>query len=728
MSSLKSPLIAILKSRRAREESAHNASVLTERSTNAMGGKDEARTEAKAKTATASRTNLTTPPDFTPRRRRLRKIGKDALRKFQQKKEAPVAQKLEYRDSSDDDDDDDQGHDDNVPPSSNLDDVLEGLGGLGIGDDKPRALAPKPRPTAVVSSEPSSSSSSSASDENVVDDDDVEEEATGSPRDSPSDHALSLPGGFALSLSFPLFPHQREGIEWLWKLHRAKKGGVLADDMGLGKTMQISAFLSGLFRRKQAKRAVIVAPKTLLKHWVKELTKCGLGGLIFEFYGGDSAARVRDLERSLRRGGVVLTTYGMVLHNSAELKGLGKIKCIDTDDETEQVRWDYMILDEGHKLKNPKIQVYQKLKSFVALHRIILTGTPVQNNMQELHALMEFVSEGILGDRRDFREDYERPIINGLDKTASHRDREIGKATSARLQSIISKYILRREKGKVFKKEEHKEGSDQERAGTETEGSDLPTLSGVRKNDLVVWLKLNQKQRNLYMSFLQTESVFKALNNTGSALAALSVLKKICDHTSLLTNNAANQISSQIKINLVSDDEDDGEGEIRREEREMSCKIDFLLELLPELSAGGHRTLVFSQSRQMLDRIQSAVEDILGLRFCRIDGSISSIDKRQEEVDRFKKDPSVPLFLLTTGVGGLGLTLTEADRVVVVDPNWNPSTDNQSVDRAYRIGQTRNVVVYRLITCGTVEEKIYRKQVFKQGLSIISNGGEEAFR
>jgi hypothetical protein len=210
-------------------------------------------------------------------------------------------------------------------------------------------------------------------------------------------------------------------------------------------------------------------------------------------------------------------------------------------------------------------------------------------------------------------------------------------------------------------------------------------------------------------------------------LAALTVLKKICDHTHLLTDNAVSQILDQSKLSSSSQKAEDEVSSNATEEKELSCKIDFILELLPELQSQGHRTLLFSQSRQMLDKLEKAVRG-LGLDFCRIDGSISSIDKRQQEVDRFKSDSSIPVFLLTTGVGGLGLTLTEADRVIVVDPAWNPSVDNQSVDRAYRIGQTRNVVIYRLITCGTVEEKIYRKQVFKKGLSIVSNGDEEAFR
>ncbi|UPR03571.1 SWI/SNF chromatin remodeling complex protein [Chloropicon primus] len=742
---LKSPLLAILQARRARERTAAKGLEAVGKENGGEEGRGAASRmdkpfapRAKKKASEAAKegervesVSLSTPPDFTPRRRRLRKIGKDALRKFQQKRTEGAAgstsslmQTLRYEDE---DAEDAEGKAAGVPLDESgekvggiqIDDVLESFGGLGLGEGGSRK-----KPPASQGSEAKRPAGRQYADktERIS----AEIEARGSrseAREETRGTLLELKGGYQLKLNFSLYPHQEEGISWLWKLHRMKKGGILADDMGLGKTMQISAFLSGLFLKRMTKRALIVAPKTLLKHWAKELTKCGLGNFICEFYGGSANSRRSDLERSLQEGGIVLTTYGMILHNDAELKGLGKISCIDSDDEHQQATWDYMILDEGHKLKNPKIQLYQKLKRFQVRNRVILTGTPVQNNMQELHALMEFVCEGILGDRRDFREDFERPIINGLDKEATHRDREVGKATSAKLQTIISKYILRREKDKVFKKDkkEEEEASTSPEAGGAAEV--LPSLENVRKNDLVVWLKMNRQQQNLYMSFLQTESVFRALNNTGSALAALSVLKKICDHTDLITNNAANQISTQIKVPSSGDDDSAAGGR----DEDQSCKIDFLLQLLPELHSKGHRTLVFSQSRQMLDRVQKAVEG-LELAFCRIDGSISSIERRQEEVDRFKRNDEIPVFLLTTGVGGLGLTLTEANRVVVVDPAWNPSVDNQSVDRAYRIGQTRNVVVYRLITCGTVEEKIYRKQVFKQGLSIISNGGEEAFR
>ena len=391
--SLQSPLLAILKSRRARErvETKDQGAGLEKENVVMREGEGERRQKNKPFAArprdvsvgSRAEDSLKTPPDFTPRRRRLRKMGKDALRKFQQKREGPpVAQRLSYEDTDDDGDGDGADLVAAAPGptratgkgksggAGGLDDVLKSLGGLGLGEAGAAAKVAEAEgeAEAVAPSPPSEDFEDRTEEISAAVEATAESQGT----------QMELKGGYKLKLGFPLFPHQEEGIRWLWKLHRMQKGGILADDMGLGKTMQISAYLSGLFLGMKAKRALVVAPKTLLKHWVKELTKCGLGDHIHEFYGGGKGGRVAGLERAMREGGVVLTTYGMVLHNSAELKGLGKLKCIDSEDEGEAATWDYMVLDEGHVLKNPKIQAYQRLREIKVLHRIILTGTPVQ--------------------------------------------------------------------------------------------------------------------------------------------------------------------------------------------------------------------------------------------------------------------------------------------------------------------------------------------------------------
>ncbi|KAI8032347.1 Protein CHROMATIN REMODELING 24 [Camellia lanceoleosa] len=311
----------------------------------------------------------------------------------------------------------------------------------------------------------------------------------------------------------------------------------------------------------------------------------------------------------------------------------------------------------GHLIKNPGTQRAKSLLEIPAAHRIVISGTPIQNNLKE------------------FRE-------------------------------CIQPYFLRRLKSEVF---------------CEDDSTEDAKLS--RKNEIIVWLKLTSCQRQLYEAFLKSELVLSAFD--GSPLAALTILKKICDHPLLLTKRAAedvlegmdsmvNQEDTVVAEKLAMHIADVTERSVFEEKHNVSCKITFILSLLDNLISDGHCVLIFSQTRKMLNLIQESLV-IEGYEFLRIDGTTKASD-RLKIVNDFQEGVGAPIFLLTSQVGGLGLTLTKADRVIVVDPAWNPSTDNQSVDRAYRIGQKKDVIVYRLMTCGTIEEKIYRKQIFKGGL------------
>ncbi|CAK9874771.1 unnamed protein product [Sphagnum jensenii] len=515
-----------------------------------------------------------------------------------------------------------------------------------------------------------------------------------------------------------LYPHQCEGIRWLWGLHVKKMGGILGDDMGLGKTMQIASFLAGLFYSRLIKCAVIVAPKTLMAHWAKELASVGLARKTHDYSGTSVKAREYALECVLQVGGVLLTTYDMVRCNSKALRGdfIGRDGYGDTSDDI--VTWDYIILDEGHLVKNPNTQRAKSLREIPAAHRIVLSGTPIQNRLQEMWALFDFCCPDLLGDRKEFKEKYERQIVEGTDKHASDRQKRIGFAVAEELRQRFAPFFLRRLKSEVFPESEDR--SDQK-------------LS--RKNDLIVWLRPSKHQQKLYTAFLNSETAEESWAGGRSALAALAVMKKICDHPSLLTLRAANDIAEGMEGILDSADVATAEdltkslaGMIQDDDSlgAPSCKIVFLMALLENLIDEGHRTLIFSQTRKMLDIIQS---EIVGRGWCfrRIDGTLKAAE-RELHVHDFQADDQIPLFLLTSQVGGLGLTLTGADRVVIVDPAWNPSTDNQSVDRAYRIGQMKDVIVYRLMTCGTVEEKIYRKQVYKGGLMKVATETKDQMR
>ena len=606
-------------------------------------------------------------------------------------------------------------------------------------------------------------------------------------------------GGFALPAirDASLYEHQVHGVAWLWKLHRMGKGGILGDDMGLGKTMQVSAFFAGAVRGGFARRFLVVAPKSLLGNWQKELLRCGLSpSVVRSYHEGTAARRASALAATAcPGGGVLLTTYGMVRHHADKL-------CLSGFEsaEQEELSWDWVALDEGHVVKNPKTDLTKKLRSLPCAHRLVISGTPIQNNLQELHTLVDFVNEDLLGDRQTFRHEFERPILISQDKNATLRERDVGAAVAAKLRRTYAPFFLRREKAEVFRKapaaghgagsgvgpaaaaeggeaqapEPQRGAAPDAGAGNETGSSSQGTPTHParsapvlgRKLDTIVWLKPTQIQQELYLAFLRSKTVRDALNRTGTALAAMSVLKKICDHPALLSERATLEMerlekdehttaavkdflesltdqgwrrmllsrpplpsggaadgSSGAGARLGAGSPADGGAELI----EASCKTAFTLALLQQLSDTGHRTLVFSQSRKLLDIVEMALLE-RNFSFCRIDGSVASAEERQARVERFQTDQSIQVFLLTSGVGGLGLTLTQADRVVIMDPNWNPAIDNQSVDRAYRIGQEKDVVVYRLVTCGTIEEKVYQRQVFKMGLSKTASqrsGAEE---
>ncbi|KAL5704507.1 DNA helicase [Ranunculus cassubicifolius] len=509
-----------------------------------------------------------------------------------------------------------------------------------------------------------------------------------------------LPGRVARML----YPHQTSGLRWLWSLHSQGKGGILGDDMGLGKTMQMCSFIAGLFHSRLIKRVLVVAPKTLLSHWIKELTVVGLSAKIREYYGSSTKARQYELQYIFQDSGILLTTYDIVRNNYKSLRGDSYF----LDDGSEDcITWDYTILDEGHIIKNPSTQRAKSLLEIPCSHRIIISGTPIQNNLKELWALFSFCCPELLGDKQEFKLKYESAILRLNDKSATDREKRIGSSVAQNLRARIEPYFLRRLKSEVF---------------LEDDATQTSKIS--KKHELIVWLKLTQCQRQLYEAFLNSELVLSSFDKL--PLAAITILKKICDHPYLLTKRAAEEVLegmgtmvNQEELGILEKMAQQLANATDREHLQylsdnVSCKIAFILPLLDNLILEGHHVLIFSQTQKMLNIVQEAIIS-KGYNFLRIDGTTKMSD-REKIVKDFQEGKGAPIFLLTSAVGGLGLTLTKADRVIVVDPAWNPSTDNQSVDRAYRIGQMKDVIVYRLMTCGTIEEKIYKMQVFKGGL------------
>ncbi|XP_078519926.1 DNA excision repair protein ERCC-6-like [Lissotriton helveticus] len=526
-------------------------------------------------------------------------------------------------------------------------------------------------------------------------------------------------------LNDKLFAHQKEGIVFLYELYRSnKKGGLLADDMGLGKTIQIIAFLSGMFDAELIKYVLLVMPTTLITNWMKEFVKWTPGMRVSEFHGSSKKERTRNLEKVQRKGGIIITTYQMLINNWEQLSSYNG----------REFMWDYMILDEAHKIKSSSTKSSKCAHNIPAKYRILLTGTPVQNNLREMWALFDFACKGtLLGTSKTFKMEYENPITRAREKDSTPGEKALGLKISENLMNIIKPYFLRRTKEDI---EKNRASSHNRVSVAPSEVSrnvstpEMPTLT--RKNDLIVWVYLAEVQEEIYQKFISLDQIKELLMTTRSPLAELNILKKLCDHPRLLSARACSELG-------LEGDEGDTYNEIEYTGHTGPTKIDhlsdesliqesgklvFLMGLLERLQEEGHRTLVFSQSRKMLDIIDRILKN-RGFKVMRIDGTVSHIAERERRINMFQTNTDYSVFLLTTQVGGVGITLTAADRVVIFDPSWNPATDAQAVDRAYRIGQTENVVIYRLITCGTVEEKIYRRQVFKDSLIRQTTGDKK---
>ncbi|XP_069049062.1 DNA excision repair protein ERCC-6-like [Lepisosteus oculatus] len=468
--------------------------------------------------------------------------------------------------------------------------------------------------------------------------------------------------------------------------------------MGLGKTIQTITFLSGMIVMERMRSVLLVMPNSLLENWGAELRKWTpwIKFHIFHSRYKDREGRVLEVQR---KGHVLLTSFRMLINSERTLSTY----------RDSQFIWDCIIFDEAHMIRNSTTKTFKAAFSIPAKTRILLTGTPVQNNLQELWSLFHLACQGsLLGTYRSFRKLYENPIMRGREKDASPSEKALGLKTSESLTEMIKPYYLRRTK------------EDIQRESKEPNKDTVKIAQFTKKNDLVMWVHLSPLQERLYRKLIN-QIILRGYND--SALTDLATMKKICDHPRLFTAKEYTE--------LQCDDEgkpDLSNGHVMKdfcenktchllskELIEESGKMTFLVALLERLRKEGNRTLVFSESRKMLDIIEQVLNE-RGFKMLRVDGTLTAADQRHCLITAFQNRSEYSIFLLTSQVGGLGFNLTAANRVVIVDPSWNPATDSQAVDRAYRIGQEKDVVVYRLITCGTIEEKIYRRQIFKNSL------------
>lgn len=436
-----------------------------------------------------------------------------------------------------------------------------------------------------------------------------------------------------------LRPYQQSGFRWLQTLDQLGWGGCLADDMGLGKTLQTICFLQYVKERYPGSTQLVVCPTSLIFNWESEIQKFCPSMKFHVHYG----AQREMSETRFNEYDVVLTTYGVVRNDLEQLS---------------QFLWQYIILDESQSIKNPDARVTRAIRELRSVNRVILSGTPVQNNTFDLFAQFTFLNPGLLGNREYFNREFAVPI----DKFGSEQKTQ-------ELKKLIYPFTLRRTKEQV--------------------ATDLPD-----KTISVLWCTMDAQQRQLYNQYRDgyKDRLLKKIDREGIGKSGMDVLegllrlRQICDHPALIGNN-------------------DGGG---------SVKIDELVRGLQE-NAGSHKVLVFSQFTQMLQLIREEFEKA-GISYSYLDGK-TSLNQRKEQVSRFQEDPNIKTFLISLKAGGVGLNLTVADYVYLVDPWWNPAAEQQAIDRAHRIGQTRKVFAYKMICKDTVEERILKLQERKQLLA-----------
>ena len=486
-----------------------------------------------------------------------------------------------------------------------------------------------------------------------------------------------------------LRPYQQDGVNWLAFLRRFKLHGALADDMGLGKTLQSTCILAAttVERKKAGLKQLphlVICPTTLVSHWAYEIGLYVDADVLRPLeYQGSPPDRLA-LQKHFGKYDIVIMSYESV---RADFESLNKFD------------WCYCVLDEGHAIRNPKSRVTQAVKKVRAEHRLLLSGTPIQNDVVELWSLFDFLMPGFLGTEREFKSTYGIAAARSAAAKKGGGLTEQGALATGALHKQVMPFIMRRTKDQVLK--------------------DLPP-----KIIQDVYVDLTDVQRKMYDSFESSDAKNEAVsavetggNAEGAAqhvFTTLQYLRKLCSHPKLA---AGDKVGKKFDPNMRSPKFDAlkqilidcGIG-VDAEEEKASGE-----EAKPNPAAGaGHRVLVFSQLKSLLDLVESELftSQMRDVSWLRLDGSVAP-SQRFEVVRKFNADPSIDVLLLTTHVGGLGLNLTSADTVVFLEHDWNPQKDLQAMDRAHRLGQRRTVNVYRILTRGTLEEKIMSLQRFK---------------
>ena len=506
-----------------------------------------------------------------------------------------------------------------------------------------------------------------------------------------------------------LRPHQVEGVKFLYRctmglVDPRAHGCIMADGMGLGKTLQCISLLWSLLRqspkpsatrRGTIEKALVICPSSLVNNWANEFDKWLGKGAVNTLAIDGKSVKSSELSAKLKEWGraegrrvthpVLVISYETLRRNSADL-GSTEIGLL--------------LADEGHRLKNGDSLTFNALNALNVKRRVILSGTPIQNDLSEYFSLLNFANPGLLGTRAEFRKNYEIKILKARDSEATDKELEEGDLKLKELLQIVHRFIIRRSNDILAKY--------------------LPV-----KYEHVVFVGLTEFQENVYQHYLQSKEVNKILRvQEGSAggtqsLQGINILKEICTHPDLV--DLDEDIPGVDKF-LPSDYEPPSRRMQGRNRQGAvrpwySGKFMVLCRMLARIRADTNDKIVLiSNYTQTLDMIEQLCrEHRYGT--VRLDGSMA-INKRQKLVDRFN-DPTQPefVFLLSSKAGGCGINLIGANRLVLLDPDWNPAADQQALARVWRDGQKKDCFVYRFIATGSIEEKILQRQSMKQSLS-----------
>ena len=493
-----------------------------------------------------------------------------------------------------------------------------------------------------------------------------------------------------------LRPHQVEGVKFLYRcvtglIDEKANGCIMADEMGLGKTLQCIALMWTLLKqspdagKSTIQKCVIACPSSLVRNWANELVKW-LGKDAVTPFACDGRASKSELTTQLKQWSVasgrqvirpvLIVSYETLRLNVEVLKdtAIGLLLC-----------------DEGHRLKNGESQTFTALNGLNVDRRVILSGTPIQNDLSEYFSLLNFANPNLLGTRLEFRKQYEIPILKGRDANGTDADRQKGDERLQELLELVNKFIIRRTNDILSKY--------------------LPV-----KYEHVVFCNLAPFQLDLYNYFVQSPDIKALLRGKGSQpLKAIGMLKKLCNHPDLLSLPDDLPGCGQ----FFPDDyvPKDARGRDREVKSWYSGKMQVLDRMLARIRADTNDKIVlisnFTQTLDLFDKLCRS----RGYGCLRLDGTMA-VNKRQKLVDKFNDpDGDEFVFLLSSKAGGCGLNLIGANRLVLFDPDWNPAADQQALARVWRDGQKKDCFVYRFIATGTIEEKIFQRQSHKQSLS-----------